>query len=244
MALKKPVSKPKKMFKKRVFKRKSPRIPKASSTGGFIINRRGITNVVTCSGLATIRVRDQAGNIPDMLYFGTPTKSYPAGVNDGLYDVPFAMQFQLTDVVAYSDLTNIADRFKILKVKIEVHGVNTTGVIGSLTYAGMPWIEYVHDYDNSATPTSISEFSEKMGIKTLGFNQRGSCTLTVRPRCTNYSIGGYAIIPNGQQWIDCSSPQQPHYAIKGLLRNVPLYDVKSLGWTFVPTYTVQVKDIQ
>lgn len=209
--------------------------------GGFMIERKALTQRVTCSVSGSVQVKDPQSSTGTILNFGTPVLSFN-GAMGGCYDIPFSMQFQLTDVNGYAELTAISERYKLQKVKIDVHGYNNNLINSNITYMPNAWIEYNIDYDDSTVPT-ISAFEERMGTKTKSFNTGGRLSFTVRPKTTMYTGGGYQSIPGRQQYIDTTEPQVPHYGIKGVFRNVNLADTKACGYQFQPTYTVQLRDL-
>jgi len=209
--------------------------------GGFTIKRRAKPQLLTCSSNATAQVKDSSGTTGSCLVIGTPVLSFNSSMS-GLYDIPFSMVFLLNECMGYSEMTTIAEKFKITNVQVKVNGYNSQSVLGSLTYAGVPYIEFVPDYDDD-TILSISSFEEKMGIRSKGFDQRGMMSINVRPKPVIYSTEGYNILPAKTQWVDTNTPQQKHFGLKGIVRNVNLYDSKSCGYRFTMTYTVALKDL-
>lgn len=185
-------------------------------SGGFKINRLfpafGITKGAT-SGLIT------SGNT-NCLEFGTPVLSVN-GIT-GFYDVPFAFTFRLDQLQGYADLTSIADKFKIQRAYITIHGGNNAAAVGS----NMPWIEYVEDVDDATVP-SIASIREKMGVRNKGFNQQGKLTLPVNKLRVASSVYSGGITSAYMQtskpvWVDMAYPAVPHYGLKGVLRAVYL----------------------
>lgn len=227
---------------RRTVKRRRVRKARGLARGGFTIKRRGQVQILTASAANTAQVKTQAGATGGCLTLGTPAISYSTGMS-GVYDIPFSMTFSLEELISYSDLTSIADKFMIKSVKMEVHGYNVSQVTGGVVYNPLSWIEYVEDHDDNTVP-SISQLDEKMGVRTKGFNQRGMLTFTARPKVTVLSKDGYTIANPRSLWIDMATPQQPHYGVKGVLRGINLYDVKACAFKFQPTYTVAVRDLQ
>jgi len=211
--------------------------------GGFTIKRKAIPALVECTGTGGIQAINTAGGASTSLVFGTPVESYSSNSLNRVYDVPFAMTFALDQLFGYTDLTSISDRYRIANVQIKLHGYNVSQVNGAVNYAPSMFVEYVSDFDDNTVP-SFAEFSEKMGTRSKGFNQQGMLTLNVRPRVPMMTGESHVAIPPRSVFIDCASPSQEHYGIKGLLRNVSLYDVKSLGIKVHYVYTVTVRDLQ
>lgn len=211
--------------------------------GGFTIKRKGIPALVQCTGTGGIESINTAGGASTSFLVGAPVEAYESSSLNRVYDVPFSMLFALDQLFAYTDITSISDRYRIANVQIKIHGYNVAQVNGAVNYAPNMFVEYITDYDDATTP-SIQQFSEKMGSRTKGFNQQGMLTLNVRPRIPMMTGEQNVSIPSRSVFIDCSAPTQEHYAIKGILRNVSLFDVKSLGLKVHFVYTVIVRDLQ
>lgn len=207
-----------------------------------MIKRRALAQLMTCSSSGAAQVKDPNAATGGCLVLGTPVLSFNSSMAN-VYDIPFSMQFALTEVEGYADITTIADRFKITNVNIVVHGYNVSTVTSGLTYAPVPWLECISDYDDAVAPT-IAAFQQKMGIKTKGFSQKGMLSFNVKPKVKLYTTDGYTIVPAKSQWVDSSTAQQPHFAVKGVIRNVNLSNTQACGYQFIPTYTVMTKDLQ
>jgi len=211
--------------------------------GGFTIKRKAIPALIQCTSAGNIESINTAGGASTSVLLGTPVESFESGSLNRVYDVPFSMVFALDQLFAYTDLTQISDRYRIANVQIKIHGYNNFFINGALNYAPNHFIEYVSDYDDGGTPT-IQEFSEKMGTRTKGFNQQGMLSLSVRPRVPMMTGDSHVSIPARSVFIDSASEGQEHYGIKGIFRNLSLYDVKSLGLKVHFIYTVVVRDLQ
>lgn len=211
--------------------------------GGFTIKRKGIPALVQCTAAGTIEAINTAGSASTSLILGEPVFSYESTSLTRTYDVPFSMKFALEELFAYTDITSISDRYRIAHVQIKIHGYNNFQINGALNYAPNQFIEYVTDYDDATAPT-LQSFSEKMGTRTKGFNQQGMITLSCRPRIPMMTGESHVSIPSRSVFIDSASPEQEHYAIKGVFRNLSLYDTKSLGLKVQYIYTVIVRDLQ
>lgn len=182
--------------------------------GGFYITRRVPT--FKCDSIV-------AGNMvttspTGLLTLGSPQAAQSGGIN--CYDVPFSMSFQLNQLDTYLDITNICDKYRILSARVKFFTSNVA--LGAGAGLIMPYIEYVKDSDDNSVPTA-STISQKMGVRTVGFNQRGQAAISVRPVPSQqlYVPGGVAYaIPNRSPYVDSNSPDTPHYAIKGIFRSV------------------------
>jgi len=213
---------------------------KAPSKGGFYIKRR--IPAYGLQGSTTLGATITSTNTSSFI-LGTPVASASGGTS--LWDVPFSMQFQLNQLDTSTDITNIADKYRLVNAIVKL----TTSNIALGAGAGlvMPWVEYVADADDATAP-SVSIISQKMGVRTTGFNQRGQVSMYVKPVPSALIYNGvtsaYAV-PRRSPYIDCSNPDVPHYGIKGVLRSVFLPGTASCANFAVDVQMcVHAKDLQ
>lgn len=94
-----------------------------------------------------------------------------AGSDDnGLFQFPGVMKFQLNDVIKHGDFTALYDRYKITGVKVTFIPLMNQGYVGqsssgNTNSATIPTITYAIDYDDSALPLSSMQLLEKMDSK-------------------------------------------------------------------------------
>ena len=157
-------------------------------------------------------------NNPTTLILGSPTPSQTGAVN--VYDVPFAMEFHLSDLASVSDITNIADKYKILKASVKLLSVNFNYVLGNV----QPYIQWVDDEDDASAPT-VTQLEEKMGLRTRTFARSGSCFIGVKPKVATRTYNGtlgFTAYQVGRGYLNTAYPNVPHYGLKGVVRNVQL----------------------
>jgi len=203
-------NKPKQPARKRMPRRKF------NKYGGFSISRL-YDSIGIKKGLVAGAITSSNSTV---LQLGTPVAASNGITN--FYDVPFVLTFQLDQLTNYSDITNIADKYKLSSAICTFHAGNNAAVVGS----SMPWIEYVQDTDDAAMP-SIANIREKMGVRNKGFNQQGILRLTqkrLRVAASVYSGGVTSayIQPAKSVWVDMAYPSVPHYGIKGVIRSLYL----------------------
>jgi hypothetical protein len=238
MAYLKARSKSSKMYRKsnRPLKRKLYK-KKAYSTGGFYIRRR--VPAIGLAGSTTVPSLMSSSN-STVFSLGTPVATTNGSPN--MFDVPFSMTFYLNQLDTASDITNIADKYRIVNAWVRLCTQN----IGSTGFS-MPWVEYVRDADDNSVP-SISQLTQKMGVRTTGFNQRGQLSFKVKPlpapAVYNGVSNGY-IVPRKSPYINTTYDGVPHYGIKGIIRNVLLNGASSAANIQVDVQlTVHAKDLQ
>lgn len=179
------------------------------------------------------------------LSLGTPI----ADAVGGTYSIPFAMKFRLDQLINYTDVTNIADQYKLSYIAIRMTYQSTQSTVASLTV--MPNLQWIQDHDDGNVPASINELREKMGVKfkTFGFNK--ICKIGVKPRVQDTVAGAGGVVQNSvvnnrPLWINTTYPNTEHYAIKGILSNVNLATTANVltAFKFDVTAYVSAKDIQ
>lgn len=204
--------------------------------------------------------------ISNSTFFGTPTTTNPATsvvcatlgtavahpVFGNNFTVPFSLQFCLDHMSQFTDLTDLADRYKILGVDIKfqynsdsITGVSTT----SQTQPNMvPSVVWIQDYDDNV-PLTPASLNAKMGIKRKALNNGAFHSIKVRPRVAAPVFQGVLTaysVPTKAQWINSSFPSVPHYGIKGYIENMYLGGLSG-GASCITvdiTYKVAIRDFQ
>lgn len=210
-------------------------------TGYIKVVRRSPEMFITNSAVAnTPVVNDTTGSC---LQLGAPVPN-----QWGTYDLPFSAQFQLNQLLNSSDITNLADKYRIKGVYIRLFFNSSNSSVGSLY--SMPQVYHVTDHDDSIVPT-VGQIREKMGTKYKTFKNASTyigIKLNPRPLGELYRSAistGYTPLKTAP-WIDCNQPDVPHYGLKGVLTNVnlPVNTVAQTGFKFDITMVIEAKDIQ
>jgi len=240
--------------KRVVRRRKAPvrrvrrRNPLLRGLGGFNINRRYDPIYIT-NGL--INGVPENSN-PGIISLGTPELNTTFG-ND-IYNLPFAMNFDLKNLAQYTDITSICDRYKIVGATVKIsYNANqawgsTAGSTGGGYYQGacMPLVNFIQDYDDDGVvPTA--QFRAKMGIKQRVFKGGNDLvTMTVAPRPATSVYDSAFAVPNRSMWINTGYTSVAHYGIKGYFQNVPLGSNQQYASAFTIDVTLNVacKDLQ
>lgn len=207
---------PRQVARSRKYLRKYKRL--AGGTGNLVVIRKPAIIRTSCApGVAgTITIQDPTGTCLNM---GTPI--YITGTQN-CYDIPFSMVFRLDQLTNANELQVLFDRYRILSALVRVHyNVDNQSEVKS-----MPWIEYIQDHDDGSVP-SVATMREKMGSKTKFFGtNKFMIKMGVRPRFadTVYNNGVTSAygIGNRKEFLNTQYPSVEHYAIKGILHNVPL----------------------
>lgn len=223
-----------KAVRRRRYVRKNP-------TGYLKVTRRSPEMFITNSSVAnTPVVVDSTGSC---LQLGAPVAN-----QWGTYDLPFSCQFQLNQLINSTDITNIADKYRIKSVYMRIFFNSSNSSVGSLY--SMPQLYHITDHDDSAVPT-VTRIREKMGTKYKTFKNASSYIgIKLRPVPVGelYKTAlssGYSPLKIAP-WIDCNNADVPHYGVKGVLTNVnlPVNTVAQTGFKFDITFVVEAKDIE
>lgn len=230
--------------KRKVMKSKSSnyvlRRGRGAAKGGFYITRKLPLITMTASNVAGLpTISDPTGTCLQTNVIGASPGT------SGQYDVAFSLKFSLNQLQSFTDITQIADQYKIKSVLVKlVSGFQLATGVG----AAPAWVEYIQDHDDANVPT-LAVMRQKMGVRTKFFGPtRTQIKMGVRPRTadevfSNGIVTGYGV--NSPQWINCDYPAVEHYAIKGILHNVYLNGTANQGLlTFDISMGVAAQDLQ
>lgn len=187
-----------------------------------------------------------------VVIIGTPYQT-PAFVGSSYYNVPFTIDTQLDDLISSTELTQIADKYKINWVNVKVYATSNTA--SSAGTSQLPSLLWSVDEDDAAVPASstagLNAIREKMSSKLRQFKQNGSAiSIFYKPKIANTIAGpAGAAIAGGVMsapFIDCNHPNIPHYGVKGFLQDVNLGATPSVytQFKFDITMSVTLKDLQ
>lgn len=225
---------------RRFAKKRVARVLKAP-TGHFRINRRLPEMFIVNTSVAnTPQVIDTTGSC---LQLGSPVAN-----QWGTYDLPFSLQFMLSQVLNNSDIVTIADKYKIKAAYVRIFFNSGVTSVGS-TYS-MPQVYHIIDKDDS-TPVPPAQIREKMGVKYKTFKNESSyigikCYPVPAMTVYNTALSSGYSIPNKSVWLDCNNSSVPHYGVKGVLTNVnlPTTSTAQVGFKFDISLELEAKDLQ
>lgn len=216
------------------------RNPMRSRTGLLRVVRKTPEVLITNSGvLGGYNITDPTGSMMASTGVGVATGFL------GTYDIPFSMKFSLNQIINSTEITAIADKYKLVKTTIRIYFNSNQVSVASPTT--LPQFSYNIDTDDAAIPTTAS-VREKMGTKIRYFNNKNFIQITMYPKPTSEVFGSgvfTAYSPGFKGWLDCNSPQVEHYGLKGVLQNVILpASSNATGFKFDVEHTIVAKDIQ
>lgn len=197
------------------------------------------TPAVTAGGIVTIGAGYQA---PPFSGVGT------------YYNIPFAIQVKLNDLLSFAELTALADKYKIKWVKVRI--LSTSNTATSASTAQLPSIIYDIDHDDATLPLSttagLNAMRERMSSKLKQFKQNVPLTMFFRPGVitAGQTVAGAGVATNAyvgkSRFIDCGVVDVPHFGVKGYLQDVNLASTASTltQFKFDISMGVTLKDIQ
>lgn len=128
-------------------------------------------------------------------------------------NVAYAATFSLNQLPNVSDITNLFDNYKILKVTVKMYPLNPN-VSSSNIYRLMTAV----DYNDANTPTAVSIREHGNMRSHLLYNGRGYVQRTFRPHVLdtiyNTSIADGFGTDKPAPWIGTAYPGVPHYGFK------------------------------
>jgi len=187
-------------------------------------------NLGTGSGDAPIT------NATSNLVVNTPTSNI-----NGFSDVALGCPIQLQDIASYVAYTSLFDAYKINSVSCRIEYLNNSSSVSSGGL--MPTIMMYWDQDDAVPPVSLQAIQGKQGAKLfMPASNRTSATLKFRPLTRNgvntaAAVSG-AVVPNKSQWINCTSPNVPHYGFKAWISDfyapgtAAVINAFRLHWTY------------
>ena len=114
---------------------------------------------------------------------GTPYQT-SAFSGSTYYNAPFTVDFQLSDLINASDLTQIADKYRINWVKVMAYCTSNTASAGGT--AQLPSIIWSYDDDDvgmpASTTTGLQTLREKMSSKIRQWKQNAPLKFFIKPK--------------------------------------------------------------
>lgn len=162
----------------------------------------------------------QGGPSVPAIVLGTTAASSGPG-----YNIPFAMQFCLSQVQNSTELGAIFDQYRITWARVNVtyqHNVSTAS--GTST---MPSLFWVADYDD-AIPVGAGGLREHAGVEMVPFSADKRMQVARVTPCfsgaTYDPVGPATLFGEAAKrgWLDIGAPNTLHYGLKGYLANVEL----------------------
>lgn len=237
---------------KRRYRRKAKymrkgRKPRANRVGVINLTRKVAENNVYNNAVA-----GTATGSGTVVLIGTPYQT-PAFAGSSYYNIPFSAELQLLDVINHTELTALADRYKINWVKIKVYSTSNTASSGGTSQ--LPSILWCIDEDDAGMPASstagLNSIREKMSSKYRQFKQDGGgITIMWKPKIAG-DVGNAVGTATGANvmsapFLNSTFDNIPHYGVKGYLQDVNLTATPAVysQFKFDISASITLKDIQ
>jgi len=187
-----------------------------------------------------------------VVVIGTPYQT-PAFAGSSYYNIPFSIDTQLLDTLGYTELTAIADKYKINWVKVRIFCTSNTASAGGTSQ--LPSILWSTDEDDAVVPASstsgLQSIREKMTSHVRQFKQNGGpLTMFYKPMVAvgvgNAAAGTANAIVKSAPFLNCANADIPHYGMKGYLQDVNLAVTPGVytQFKFDITMSITLKDIE
>lgn len=184
----------------------------------------------------------------EVQYTGTTAQlgALTAGMN-GSVDIPFAMNFRLSDIINYTDITSIADNYKLKSVYVRIMPSFTQ--VGLPSIYNYPSLQWDIDKDDGALPT-VDLLRQKMGVTTRTFKPGQYIGIKIAYPNIQASVadstGTTSAMPIGNRWLDAADVNVPHLGLKGVFSNVdlPASGTAKIAFKFDVAYTLEAKNLQ
>lgn len=223
---------------------KRSKVPRAPRNGGFVITRRVPTLYLSNSSTFGAPQITQPSGGQALIALGSPVVHPIFGNN---FTVPFALQFTLDQLSQYTDIQQIADRYKITDVYVKFQ-YSSNNINGATSGPLVPSVCWVPDHDDGSTLTP-TELNAKMGLRRVSLGDGKFHLIKIKPRVAGAVFQGLStgyMVPNSSEYINSSYPTVLHYGCKGYIDGMYLGGVGAFNSCISMdiTYRVQVRDLQ
>lgn len=155
-----------------------------------------------------------------------------------------AFRFCLSQASNISEITNLFDNYRIVKVKL-MFALTVTEATSANSQLPMPIMHYCYDPDDNTMPPSRSSVLENGYCKSRRMEREFSVVVT--PRAQQSVVGGVGgaggMLPVGN-WLDSGSPAIYHYGLKFWIDQFPYASVdNTIGITCTPVYYIEAKNV-
>lgn len=141
--------------------------------------------------------------------------------NDTINFIETTAQFRLSDLPNYTELTNLFDNYRIVKVMyrwVLFRNVNADSV--TLSARGVyPNLMWIHDFNDSSS-VGRAQMMTNANMRELYLSDQRPATkwYSIRPSTLSTTfetgIGAPGYSPKWRQWLDTTDANVPHYGIK------------------------------
>lgn len=197
---------------------------------GSAMIKRGLTNTIKVvrKGVTAHIYNNSAGTdfATNSSWLTIGTKSAVASGLPNYYNLPFTATFRANDMYNFSELQAIAEKVKLLGVKIYAYATSTTASVNGL--GQMPTLLWDDtNVDDEVVPT-YSAFKEQMGIKRKFLAQGAQAVIKPKLCCLAPIYSGVGSLLSTSvmkpKWFntDTNSAGTEHYGLNGVIEDLLL----------------------
>ena len=190
------------------------------------------------TGNFAFSVLSSAGVLP-LTNAKTATYSGSCGLPQ-FFDVAIATTFKLNDIANFNAFTSMYDAYKITRVTCNIEYLNNVSAVNSTGL--MPSLFWYWDQDDATIPPTTLSIQGKQGVHRRRFTDTG-VTTSARPHISINAAAPSAApsaIVAKTQYIDCTSPDIDHYALKMMITDLYLPGTTAVLAAFRFNWTYEV----
>lgn len=152
------------------------------------------------------------------------------------------IQFYLSDLPNYGEFQNLYDQYKITGVKIKFY---PPGLNFSQPRSNGEFYYFMDENDGNA-PTSMTQIYERQNYNVKSLNDGKPFKVFIRPAVSAayYQSAGLTSYGPKRAWLDTTSPNVPHWALKWAWDQEPNAQASALYMHVVCTYYLKFKNVK
>lgn len=157
-----------------------------------------------------------------------------------------AFRFNLSQASNISEITNLFDNYRIVRVKLMFNLSGNSGEISGANGFPIPLINYAYDPDDNTAPAARTNVLENGYCQTRRLDKPFSITLTPRAQqSVTGGVGGAGGLLPTSTWLDCNSPAIQHYGLKFWIDQFPFDSTAQYTYalTITPVYYLEAKNV-
>nr|WPR18652.1 MAG: capsid protein [Chemarfal virus 215] len=197
-------------------------------TSELTFSGTGLTNCTQLPLSGSTNVTTSSGSLSNLVQSSTNFLN--------TFDFGIATAFRLSDIYHFIQFSSSFDAYRINSVTCiceYLHNAFQAQDSSSIAGATMPTMYYYPDQDDAVVPTALDQVVSKQGVKMVQFGRKGQTIykFKIKPRTSTLMAGSEnttAPTSNGTninragQWLNCQTPDVPHFAMKWYMTDVQL----------------------
>lgn len=197
-------------------------------TSDLAFSGTGLTNCVQLPLFGGTNTTSSSGSLSNLV---------PSSTNFlNTFDFGIATAFRLSDLYHYMQYASVFDAYRINSVTCiceYLHNSFTAQDNTGFATSTTPTLYYYPDFDDAVVPTNLDTVVSKQGVKMVQFGRKDQTIykFKIKPRTNTLMAGSEnttAPTANGTninrpgQWLNCQTPDVPHFSMKWYMTDVLL----------------------